>query len=140
MLRSEDDPIDIMFYFPVAFSQVYRSGDGSPGSGIVGMRGSPWVGRKSRDNDAFFAIGCLSNFVPSSSLFLFIPNPQSAFYYLSAIQVFSLIPPPPIYWVVVSSFISFLFTIFYLIITICCFCIERLHYPSLFFLSFICAI
>lgn len=55
MLRSEDDPIDIIFYFPVAFSQVYRSGDGSPGSGIVGMRGSPWVGRKSRDNDTFFA-------------------------------------------------------------------------------------
>jgi hypothetical protein len=97
MLRSEDDPIDIMFYFPVAFSQVYRSGDGSSGSGIVGDEGGGALGWAAKAGTT----------IPSSLLLVASPilclpllfsysfqTPQSAFYYLSAIQVFSLIPPP----------------------------------------------
>jgi len=106
-----------MFYFPVAFSQVHGSGDGSSGSEIVGIA----LGWAAKERERYLLrYWSPPQFRPSSSLFLFIPSifqtPQSAFYYLSAIQ--ALIPPP--HSVVVSAFSSFL-SIFYLIITICCF-------------------
>ena len=108
MLRSEDDPIDIMFSFPVAFSQVYRSGDGSSGSGIVAMRGSPWVGRKSRDNDTFFAYWLPLQFC--AFLFSFLIHSKPPIRFLLSLGHSSLFVDPSSY-IGSSSLRSILFSL-----------------------------
>lgn len=126
MLKSEDDPIDIMFYFPVAFSQVRTSGDGSSRwlRNCVLAIALGWAAKeRERDPGSPLVASPISGLplLFSYSFHPFSEPPNPLFIISRPFKSWCLDPSSS--FIRSSSLRSILFFqsfIFYLIITICC--------------------